>query len=126
MTHPFIELIIDAFAGLPLWIQVFFWVVLGIVVTTFISSISLFLLSIMARTQIRRLRRLSHVSGKTEADFLWVFVVPALNEAVTIRDAVGRLRQTNATHALFLVVDDASDEYAEKLMQFSVQSLIHD
>lgn len=122
MTHPFIELIIDAFAGLPLWIQVFFWVVLGIVVTTFISSISLFLLSIMARTQIRRLRRLSHVSGKTEADFLWVFVVPALNEAVTIRDAVGRLRQTNATHALFLVVDDASDDGTDAILGAIVDS----
>lgn len=110
MNQPVIELVFDAFAGLPLWIQVFFWVVLAIVITTFISSIGLFFLTIGARTRIRQLRRAAQSSGCAESNFLWVFVVPALNEAVTIRDSVSRLQQTSATHALFLVIDDASDD----------------
>ena len=44
--------------------------------------------------------------------FLWVFLVPALNEEVTIADSVARLRQVDRArqHKIILVVDDGSDD----------------
>lgn len=45
-----------------------------------------------------------------EQDYLWVFMVPALNEAVTIADSVTRLRSVNASNKLILVINDGSDD----------------
>jgi 1,2-diacylglycerol 3-beta-glucosyltransferase len=42
--------------------------------------------------------------------FLWVFLVPALNEEVTIRDSVSRLLAVRAPRKRILVIDDGSDD----------------
>ena len=42
--------------------------------------------------------------------FLWVFLVPALNEEVTIRDSVERLLGVQAARRRIVVVDDGSDD----------------
>jgi len=47
--------------------------------------------------------------GRQE-DYLWVLMVPALNEAVTIADSVARLRAVNATNKLILVINDGSED----------------
>lgn len=43
-------------------------------------------------------------------DYLWVVMVPALNEQVTIRDSVERLTALQATNRAILVIDDGSDD----------------
>ena len=58
----------------------------------------------------RYLKELKSRPLGNEADFLWVFLVPALNEGVTIADSVGRLRAVNATHKLVVVINDGSDD----------------
>jgi 1,2-diacylglycerol 3-beta-glucosyltransferase len=44
------------------------------------------------------------------AGFTWVFLVPALNEALTIADSVGRLRALELSAAHIVVIDDGSDD----------------
>ncbi len=46
----------------------------------------------------------------TESDYLWIFLVPALNEGVTIADSVARLQESVATHKVILVINDGSDD----------------
>lgn len=46
----------------------------------------------------------------TEADFTWVFLVPALNEEVTIADSVARLMAVECTRRYIVVVDDGSSD----------------
>ena len=45
-----------------------------------------------------------------DSDYLWVFLVPALNEGVTIADSVARLCDVDATHKIILVINDGSDD----------------
>ncbi len=42
--------------------------------------------------------------------FTWVFLVPALNEQVTIRDSVNRLLAIDVAHRRIVVIDDGSDD----------------
>ncbi len=90
------------YAGLPWPVQVLFWVVLAVSVSSLVSLV------VLQGNVIRQRRR--PVAGGEESQFLWVFVVPALNEEVTIADSVSRLRAVDATHRLILVVDDGSDD----------------
>ncbi len=90
------------YTGLPVVIQVLFWLALGLVVVSFLNVVVLY---VNARRQ--RHRRLPRAD---EAEHLWVFLVPALNEQVTIADSVGRLALSNATHKVILVIDDGSDD----------------
>jgi len=43
-------------------------------------------------------------------DFLWVFLVPALNEEVTIADSVGRLLTVEAANRAIVVINDGSTD----------------
>ena len=92
------------FGGLPPGVQVLFWIVLVIEVAGLVSVV---VLLVNSRRFTARVRRMGDAD---ESDFLWVFLVPALNEEVTIADSVARLSQTQATHALFLVIDDGSED----------------
>lgn len=51
-----------------------------------------------------------------ESDYLWVFLVPALNEQVTIADSVARLDEARATHKVILVIDDGSDDATPEIL----------
>jgi cellulose synthase/poly-beta-1,6-N-acetylglucosamine synthase-like glycosyltransferase len=48
--------------------------------------------------------------------FTWVFLVPALNEEVTIRDSVTRLLAVPVAHRLIVVIDDASDDTTPEIL----------
>jgi len=52
-----------------------------------------------------------------EEDYLWVFLVPALNEEVTIADSVARLRAVQATHKVILVINDGSDDSTGAILE---------
>lgn len=58
----------------------------------------------------RYLREFATRPPGNEADYLWVFLVPALNEAVTIADSVARLRAVEATHRIIMVINDGSED----------------
>lgn len=103
----------ELFLGLPWWVQILFWVVLAIVVMSIVSLVTLL---IAARRYNRRMRRVRRAATASADDFLWVFLVPALNEEVTIADSVARLRQTTARNAVFLVIDDGSDDRTGEIL----------
>ncbi|XPP26049.1 MAG: glycosyltransferase family 2 protein [Leucobacter sp.] len=102
----------DLYGGLPPWSMPFFWIALVVVLA---SGLSLIVLVVRAQIAISRTERVRGRHGATppgakESAYLWVFVVPALNEAVTIADSVGRLAQVAVTHKRILVVNDGSDD----------------
>ncbi len=49
-------------------------------------------------------------------DLLWVAIVPALDEEVTIVDSVGRLMELDAPNRVVLVVDDGSTDRTPELL----------
>jgi cellulose synthase/poly-beta-1,6-N-acetylglucosamine synthase-like glycosyltransferase len=56
--------------------------------------------------------------------FTWLFLVPALNEAVTIRDSVARLLALPVAHRHIVVIDDGSDDgTAEALAEIDAPDL---
>ena len=52
-----------------------------------------------------------------ESAYLWAFMVPALNEAVTIADSVDRLRAVEATNKIIIVINDGSDDDTGDVLQ---------
>jgi len=50
-------------------------------------------------------------------DYLWVFLVPALNEGVTIADSVARLRSVNVKNKIALVINDGSDDDTGEVLE---------
>ncbi len=92
------------FTDLPPIITVLFFITLVIIVVSLVSAALLFVLGGIAR------RRAPAPSPEGADDYLWIALVPALNEEVTIRDSVERLRGLRAQHRLIVVIDDGSDD----------------
>lgn len=87
------------------WLQFgLYWVALVAILIGYSWTITMFVLS----TRYERFWRRQPPGN--EADFLWVFLVPALNEEVTIADSVARLRQVEASHKVILVINDGSQD----------------
>jgi 1,2-diacylglycerol 3-beta-glucosyltransferase len=90
------------FEGLPAE-----WLILFVAAFLLISLLlvwtgSLFVVS-------RGARREAGEAGATEG-LLWVFLVPALDEEITIRDSIERLLEVEAEQSLVVVVDDGSSD----------------
>ncbi|MET0811497.1 MAG: glycosyltransferase family 2 protein, partial [Microbacterium sp.] len=100
----------ELYQGVPLWAQILFWIALAISVCSLISVTVLLVNSLREKRRVERADRARDGLPPAESEFLWVFMVPALNEEVTIADSVQRLRQTEASNAVFLVIDDGSDD----------------
>ena len=78
------------FEGLPVWAQALFYPAFLIIVGVVAWTVVLFVFS-------RRALRAEGDPDPQAADaFLWVFLVPALNEEVTIADTVARLLAVEA------------------------------
>ena len=106
------------FEGLPGAVQVFFSVVFVLIVAALVWTSTLFVLS-------RRALRGAPDPDPDVADaFLWVFLVPALDEAVTIADSVDRLLSVEARNKLVIAIDDGSvDDTAAVLARIESPSL---
>jgi cellulose synthase/poly-beta-1,6-N-acetylglucosamine synthase-like glycosyltransferase len=90
------------FSGLPLAVQVLFSVAFVIILGMLFWTGLLF---------IRGLRADLHAPEPGgEDDFEWIFMVPALNEEVTIRDSVERLAGIELAHKRIVVINDGSDD----------------
>ena len=86
----------NVFTGLPVWSQVVFWASLATIVFNLVWNTVLFVLS---RRALRAEAEADNDSEPGGADaFLWVFLVPALDEALTIADSVERLHAVEATN----------------------------
>lgn len=97
----------NLFAGLPPAVQVVLWIALAVTLTSFWSIFAL----AWAGRRTRRLREGERSPDRPGADdFLWVFVVPALDEEVTISDSVARLTAARAARSIVLVVNDGSTD----------------
>ncbi|MBJ7521273.1 MAG: glycosyltransferase family 2 protein [Solirubrobacteraceae bacterium] len=95
---------IDLFSGLPFGWAVPLWIGFAVIVAMFLWTTLLFVRG-------RRARAHAPDAPADGADaFLWVFLVPALNEEVTIRDSVERLLGVEATRRRIVVIDDGSDD----------------
>lgn len=100
----------ELYGGVPLWAEILFWIALAVSAASLVSVTVLLVNALRYRRRVARLARDRAGLPSAQEEFLWVFLVPALNEAVTIADSVQRLRETEATNAVFLVIDDGSDD----------------
>ncbi len=106
------------FENLAEWAQVLFYIAFGLIVAVLAWTTVLFVLS-------RRALRSPPTADDSTADgFLWLFFVPALNEAVTIADSVARLLAVEARNKGVIVIDDGStDGTAEALAELDSPEL---
>lgn len=98
------------FEGLaPAW-QVVFTICLATIVAMFLWSLVLFV----------RGRRAAQAPPPLPAggadEFAWVFLVPALDEEVTIRDSVERLLDLDLVKRRVVVIDDASEDRTAQIL----------
>lgn len=102
----------NPFAGLPALAQPLLWFLLAVTLVAFAAVAHLVVRAVRERRVQRSGRR------RTSADdFLWVFVVPALNEEVTIADSVRRLVAVEAAHKAVVVIDDGSDDATPDILR---------
>ncbi len=98
------------FEGLALPWQILFGVCLVVVVAMFLWSLLLF---------VRAHDAILHPPAAPEGlqdDFAWVFLVPALNEEVTIADSVGRLLRIPVARRRIVVIDDGSSDSTPEIL----------
>lgn len=105
----FIAFVLHLYDGLPFWAIPIFLIALVLIVGSILSTLVLSVQSVRQRRVDQRKPRHSDAT-LDESDFLWVFVVPALNEEVTIADSVGRLTEVEVTHKIILVINDGSED----------------
>ncbi len=109
------------FQGIALPLQVLFWLVLSIGLS---SVFSVVVLAINAARQRHKTAN-DHNRESAQSDYLWVFMVAALNEEVTIADAVGRLHETEASNRIILVINDGSDDTTGDILDSMVEPNLH-
>lgn len=103
----------QVFSGVPLPVQILFLLVMTVALSTVISAV---VLAINA-ARVRRRHSSTAFNTASESDYLWVFLVPALNEEVTIADSVQRLRASTATNRLIMVINDGSDDETAAILR---------
>ena len=92
------------FEGLPAFWRVLFIAAFLVIVVMLAWTTLLFIRAERART------RPPPVPDDGADGFAWVFLVPALNEALTIRDSVARLQAIQVRRRHIVVIDDGSDD----------------
>lgn len=98
------------FAGLALAWQILFGLCFGVVVAMFLWSLLLF---------VRGHAAITHPPAAPEGGeeaFTWIFLVPALNEEVTITDSVARLLALRLKRRRIVVIDDASEDRTPEIL----------
>ena len=105
---------LDLFAGLPWPIDVLFWTAFAITISQLVVVVGLVVRSMRVRLPAGDAHVASAGAGDRdstdESDYAWVFLVPALNEEVTIADTIARLEHVQVTHRAFVIIDDGSTD----------------
>jgi cellulose synthase/poly-beta-1,6-N-acetylglucosamine synthase-like glycosyltransferase len=99
------------FEGLPTVWVVLFTVALIVIVGMVVWTAILF----WHAQQARRNPPEASIEGCEE--YTWVFLVPALNEEMTIRDSVRRLLEIAVDRRRIVVIDDASDDRTPEILR---------
>ncbi|MGK2933478.1 MAG: glycosyltransferase family 2 protein [Solirubrobacterales bacterium] len=97
------------FDGLPPVFQALFSVAFLIILMMLVWTTFLFVRS------LRAARGATEEGGENE--FHWIFMVPALNEEVTISDSIGRLEQIELRSKKIVVIDDGSDDGTAAILE---------
>jgi cellulose synthase/poly-beta-1,6-N-acetylglucosamine synthase-like glycosyltransferase len=103
--------------GLPPVIQVLFSISFLIIVMMLVWTGTLFVLGLRAD-------RNPPAPGGEEG-FEWIFMVPALNEEVTIRDSVERLEQIPLESKRIVVINDGSDDGTAEVLGSMASEHLH-
>ncbi len=98
---------IGLFDGLPAGWQVYFTVALVVVLVMLAWTTLLF---------VRSARQLAMSRSADTDAFVWVFLVPALNEERTIADSVSRLLALPINRRLIVVIDDGSTDDTPRIL----------
>ncbi len=101
--------------GMPAWSIPIYWVALLCILASLVSLIVLIARAASYRRRTRASDRRSRFESG-EQEYLWVFMVPALNEEITIQDSVGRLRDVEVTHKRILVINDGSSDRTGQIL----------
>jgi 1,2-diacylglycerol 3-beta-glucosyltransferase len=127
--------LLHLYDGLPLWSIFIFIIALVMILISIFSVLGLAIRGTRHRlADARSSRRQAFAVERGTVfsrrgvlgpdDYLWVFVVPALNEEVTIADSVGRLAEVEVLNKVILVINDGStDDTAQILSKLSVPEL---
>lgn len=111
----------NLFNDVPVFIAVLFWIALAVALINVISSVVLISSALRFRRNLRRddkrRSRRNQGEGLDGNEYLWVFVVPALNEEVTIADSVRRLHETAMENIVILVVNDGSEDATGEILE---------
>lgn len=102
---------ISPFTGLPTAVQVLLWFALVVILAVDCWTCMLF-----ARGRREEACVPTTLGGGVDT-FTWVFLVPALNEELTIRDSVERLLAIPVRERHVLVIDDASDDATPNILR---------
>jgi cellulose synthase/poly-beta-1,6-N-acetylglucosamine synthase-like glycosyltransferase len=103
--------LLGLYDGTPPWAQAILLTALVVIVGSNAWVVILFVRSRVA------LHHLPEPFDESPAQLLWVAIVPALDEEVTIVDSVGRLLELDAPNRLVLVVDDGSTDRTPELLE---------
>lgn len=107
------------FQGLPpAWVALF-----GAAMVLILAMLAWSTLLFVRGQRARRLAPEAERHG--DDDFLWAFIVPALNEEITIRDSVERLLAMELRRRMILVVDDGSDDRTPEILRGLAQPDLH-
>ena len=107
------------FQGLPTaWIILF-----AIAMTVIVAMLAWSALLFVRGT--RELERAPDARPHGDDDFLWVFLVPALDEEITIRDSVERLLAIELRRRVVLVIDDGSTDRTPEILRDLAQPDLH-
>ena len=98
------------FKGLDPFFEILFLITFLIVVAMFFWTVVLFFRGIKSD---RHMARQEEVNPEL---FEWVFLVPALNEEVTIADSVSRLEAIEVTRKRIVVINDGSDDRTAEIL----------
>jgi 1,2-diacylglycerol 3-beta-glucosyltransferase len=80
-----------------------------------ILAMTLWTLALLARG-VRAASRAPQAERGGDDDLTWVFLVPALNEQITIGDSVERLLALPLAHRKIIVIDDGSDDATPEIL----------
>lgn len=96
------------FEGLPAFFQVLFSVAFLIILMMLVWTTFLFVRG------LRTDREMTESGGEDEFD--WIFMVPALNEEVTIIDSIERLEQIQLRSKRIVIINDGSDDGTAEIL----------
>lgn len=107
------------FAGLPAIWEILFGLAFVLICLMLTWTLMLFVRGIEFR------RDQTDVTPAAADGFVWVFLVPALNEELTIRDSVDRLVALGLKRMHVMVIDDGSDDDTAALLDAIEDRRLH-